>query len=218
MIKTVDTSVGKSNNSFCVFMKIQLFLTALIFISLFGTSQAVFAQADTSAMDAISPSMSPTISPIITMENKQIQYDLPYPGLLPDNPIYTLKVMRDKIVEFFISDPAKKADYEMLQADKRINASIYLSTGKPVHEDLISSTVSKAFNYFEQAVVQTQAAAKQGTDMQNFIQHMDTAAQKYHSVILQLETKASPTLKSDLDGDQKRLDAIRKTVVKMEKK
>ncbi|HSW87725.1 MAG TPA: DUF5667 domain-containing protein [Candidatus Saccharimonadales bacterium] len=199
-------------------MKIKLFLTAVVLVSLFTTAQAVsvFAiDADATSMDDVSP--VPAISPIITMENKQIQYDLPYPGLLPDNPLYSLKVLRDKIVEFFISDPAKKADYELLQADKRINASIYLSNNKPVHEDSISATVSKAFNYLEQAVSQTQVAAKQKVDMQSFIQHMDTASQKYHSVILQLETKASPSLKKDLEGDQKRLDSIRKSIVKMEK-
>lgn len=197
-------------------MKIKLFLTAIAFVAFFGTSQIVFAQTDSTTSD--DGSLTPTVSPIITMENKQIQYDLPYPGLLPDNPIYGLKVLRDKIVEFFISDPAKKADYELLQADKRINASIYLSAERPIHEDLISSTVSKAFNYFEQAIVQTQAAEKQGTDMQSFISHMDTASQKYHSVILQLETNASPGLKNDLEADQKRLDVIRKNVLKMEKK
>ncbi|HSW97310.1 MAG TPA: hypothetical protein VLF89_05800, partial [Candidatus Saccharimonadales bacterium] len=86
-------------------MKIKLFLTAVVLISLFTTAQAVSVFAtdtDPTSMDDVSPS----ISPIITMENKQIQYDLPYPGLLPDNPLYSLKVLRDKIVEFFISDPA----------------------------------------------------------------------------------------------------------------
>ncbi|HSW96650.1 MAG TPA: hypothetical protein VLF89_02375 [Candidatus Saccharimonadales bacterium] len=199
-------------------MKIKLFLTALFIIPFFTISSTVFAMGvDTPTIDDISPSIPPTASPIITMENKQIQYDLPYPGLLPGNPLYSLKVLRDKIVEFFISDPVRKADYELLQADKRINASIYLSNEKPLHEDLISSTVSKSFNYLEQAISQTQIATKQKIDMQSFIQHMDTASQKYHSVILQLETKASPDLKADLEGDQKRLDAIRKSIIKMER-
>lgn len=199
-------------------MKTKIFFAVILVTLLLSISPKAFAADDSMSMDDSSPSISPEVSPIITIENKQIQYDLPYPGLLPDNPLYSLKVLRDKIVEFFISDPVKKADYELLQADKRINTSLYLENEKPVHEDLISSTVSKSFNYLEQAVSQTQLAIKQGNTMDAFISHMDIASQKYNSVLLELETKASPALKKDLAGDQKRLDSIRNTIIKMEKK
>lgn len=47
------------------------------------------------------------------------QYTLPYPGLLPDNPFYKLKLVRDKLILTFISDPAKKIEFYLLQADKQ---------------------------------------------------------------------------------------------------
>lgn len=200
-------------------MNRKFLLTVIFLLSLFvGFSSITFATDDTMSMDMISPSVSPTISPIITIENKEINYDLPYPGLLPDSPLYVLKAIRDNIVSFFISDPAKKADYDVQQADKRMNASIYLSYEKPTNDPLISSTISKAINYFDQAVVQTKQAMQQGEDTQDFIHHMDTASQKYHQVILQLEIKASRNLITDLNADQTRLDAIQAKIKGMEKK
>src|SRR5260370_21185893 len=52
-----------------------------------------------------------------------VEYNLPYPGLLPDNFLYPLKTFRDKIISFFISDPLKKASFDVLQSDKRIAAA-----------------------------------------------------------------------------------------------
>jgi hypothetical protein len=194
-------------------MKIKVLLSVIIFSLL-----VISTQSATYAMDPVSPSVSPQMSPIVTIENKEIQYDLPYPGLLPDSPLYSLKVFRDKLVEFFISDPSKKADYELLQSDKRINASVYLSNEKPVNDALISSTISKSINYFEQAITQSKLAQKQGNDMKSFMQHLHTASQKYNSIFLQLETKASDKLKNDLKADEKRVELIQNNELKMEKK
>src|SRR5438309_421306 len=57
---------------------------------------------------------SPTPSPV------SISYQLPYPGMLPDNPLYFLKVIRDGVWSFLLSNPLKKADFDLLQADKRV--------------------------------------------------------------------------------------------------
>lgn len=193
-------------------IKKYIILASTILLILFPISQKNIFAAEVTLDDP-----SPSLSPVITMENKEIQYDLPYPGLLPDNPLYFLKAARDNIEEFLITDPAKKADFDMQQADKRMNMSIYLSNEHPPKEDLISSTVSKALNYFEQGIAQTQQATRQKEDTKSFVAHMDIASQKYRQVIMQLETKASSSLKNTLDADQKRLAGIRSTVLGMEK-
>jgi len=36
-----------------------------------------------------------------------VQYDLPYTGILPDNPLYFLKALRDNIYGMLITDPIK---------------------------------------------------------------------------------------------------------------
>ena len=57
--------------------------------------------------------MTPTPTP---------NYLLPYPGMLPDNPLYMLKAMRDRVINFLIADSQKKAEFYLLQSDKRLNA------------------------------------------------------------------------------------------------
>ena len=54
-----------------------------------------------------------------------INYPLAYPGILPDNPLYPLKMLRDRIVFFLINDPFKKAEFNLLQADKRLGAGLF---------------------------------------------------------------------------------------------
>ena len=40
---------------------------------------------------------------------QRVDYELPYPGLLPDSPLYFLKISRDRLIEFMIGDPIKKS-------------------------------------------------------------------------------------------------------------
>lgn len=54
---------------------------------------------------------------------KKSTYNLPYPGTLPDNPLYKLKVLRDKITLFLITSPSKKIDYYLLLTDKGISTT-----------------------------------------------------------------------------------------------
>lgn len=54
-------------------------------------------------------------------------YTLAYPGMLPDNPLYKLKVLRDRISLITISDPNKKIDFYLLLADKGISATQILA-------------------------------------------------------------------------------------------
>ena len=42
-----------------------------------------------------------------------VKYELPYPGILPDNPLYFLKQIRDWIMERLITDPLKKIEFYM---------------------------------------------------------------------------------------------------------
>lgn len=50
-------------------------------------------------------------------------YALAYPGVLPDNPLYKLKVLRDKLIPIFIGNPQKKIEFYLLQTDKGIAAT-----------------------------------------------------------------------------------------------
>lgn len=55
-----------------------------------------------------------------------IQYDLAFPGILPDHPLFKLKVLRDKITALFTRDPTQKIQFYVRQADKGILATAIL--------------------------------------------------------------------------------------------
>src|ERR1035437_474186 len=57
---------------------------------------------------------------------RDVQYDLPYTGILPDNPLYFLKALRDNILNSLITDPLKKARFDLLMADKRLGGAVDL--------------------------------------------------------------------------------------------
>lgn len=84
----------------------------------------------------------------VVMEEKS-EYLLPYPGILPDHPLYFLKQVRDGIMDRLIVDPLRKAEFHILQADKRLNmGKLLVEQGKGT---LAESTISKGENYIERA-------------------------------------------------------------------
>lgn len=114
-----------------------------------------------------------------------VEYDLPYPGLLPDNPLYYLKAIRDNILKFIISDPLKKSEFDLLQADKRlVSAQALFSKGK---KELSITTLSKSGNYFDDAISNVQKAKKQGEEVRQLINKLLISSQKHQEVIAQME-------------------------------
>ena len=141
-----------------------------------------------------------------------VEYDLPYPGLLPDNPLYILKVMRDGIVGFFISDPLEKSKFDLLQADKRLNAGVYLTQETKVNDGLVVSTISKGENYFQEAIGQLSQAKMQGQNIGNQAGVLQTAAEKHIYVIHQVEASLSPSAQKALQGEAARVVTFEKMV------
>ncbi|KKQ34991.1 MAG: hypothetical protein US51_C0020G0017 [Microgenomates group bacterium GW2011_GWA2_37_6] len=108
--------------------KIVVFLSFFLFLA-----GSTFAQE-------LSPTSTPTPTPTF------IKYDLAFPGMLPDHPLYKLKVLRDKVMLTFTRDPMKKAQYHLLLADKRIHmAAILADKGKV---ELAKETALKGENEY----------------------------------------------------------------------
>lgn len=86
----------------------------------------------------------------INNEQLAIDYLLPYQGkILPDNPLWYIKVVRDKLWYFLTFNVDKKAELNLLFADKRLSSSLELfKNNKP---DLGTSTLSKSGKYMEKA-------------------------------------------------------------------
>lgn len=159
----------------------------------------IYAQEEMSSSSAV-PTAVPT--PVV--------YQLPYPGLLPDNPLYFLKVLRDRAVNFLISDNLKKTEFLLLQADKRISAGEYLARQRKL--DLAESTIAKGENYFEEAVEKLSEAKKQGIDVRILSDRMYYAAKKHRLVIEGLEKNTTGNLQRKFARLRERVEKFKKDV------
>ncbi len=132
---------------------------------------------------AVNPITSPTPTP-----TKTVDYALPYPGILPDHPLYFLKALRDRILGWVISDPIKKVEFNLLMADKRLAmGSLLFDEGK---KDLALTTVSKGEKYFDQAVSNLMIARGVSKDSASVLAvRLNKAAQKHEEVIKDLMSK-----------------------------
>jgi len=117
----------------------------------------------------------------VKAENKVV-YDLPYPGILPDHPLYFLKAFRDWFHLFFNRDYQKKAEAYLLYSDKKIAASyLLLEKGK---EKMALDTLAKGEKYFLKIPFLMAQAKKQGQSFPKpLIDKIKTANEKHGEII-----------------------------------
>lgn len=142
---------------------------------------------------------------------EEIQYELPYPGMLPDNPLYFFKTFRDAVVKFLISDPLKEAEFNVLTANKRAYAALLLAEkGK---EELALETLSKSNNYLHEAVVSLSKAKAKKMDINSTLDKLQKSVKKHEQVFSQqIMAEFSESLKKNLEAEIKRLSEIEKAV------
>ena len=169
-----------------IWLSVLFLLIFLLSCNLFST-QSYATEGDLSA----SPS------------SQTVNYELPYPGLLPDSPLYFLRIIRDRTVGFLISDSLKKSEFNLLQADKRLNAAIYLVNKGNV--SLAFTTVSKAENYFLEALDKMDEAKKQGRDIGGIQGNLKSALEKHEQELGFLIEKVSAEFKPSFEKELKRV-------------
>lgn len=96
--------------------KVLFYILLAFFTSIFFSSQ-VYAQTPSTTENSNSSTQSAKTS---------VNYQLAFPGILPDSPFYKLKVLRDKIILKTLKDPSKKISFYALQADKQLLAASML--------------------------------------------------------------------------------------------
>lgn len=143
----------------------KLFLFIYLFVLVILTGQTAYAGSSNSS----SPS-------------EKIQYDLAYPGMLPDHPLYKLKVLRDKISINLINDPLKKADFYLLQTDKGILSSAILVDKNKLK--LAEETLLKAENNFTLLTYELKKLDKKPSAQ--LVKKLKTASLKHQEVISSL--------------------------------
>lgn len=136
----------------------------------------------------------------------QVNYQLPYPGMLPDNPLYFLKAIRDQLTAFFLSKPLDKAQFDLLQSDKNVETSYLLVTTEVNKTDLAASSFTQGEADFSEAITQTQAAKKQGYDISDMSKNLDLSNQKHLEVLKEIEQQLG---KSNDQGFQSEQDTMK---------
>jgi hypothetical protein len=138
--------------------------------------------------------------PAIIFAATPVQYDLPYPGMLPNNPLYFLKQARDWMLDKLIMDPVKKTEFYILQGDKRLGMGLQLSaSGNGV---LAEQVISKGEKYMHRAVQTFLSLKAQGKDVPAYIaDHLIQALGKHAEVLANMITNTdNTTIQSGLTG------------------
>ncbi len=139
-----------------------------------------------------------------------IKYDLAFPGMLPDNPLYKLKTLRSKIYAFLIADPVRKMDFYLKEADKGILAAAILIDKKKF--DLADQTALKAEHNMTLLVTQFRQLPKKPDDA--LFEKVITASKKHQEVLESLIKRVpennADTLKKVLNFSKSNLETIEK--------
>ena len=120
----------------------------------------------------------------------KVDYYLPYPGILPDHPLYWLKMVRDRVQLWLTTDSLQKAERLLLYADKRLGAGWALIEGNKA--DLGITTLTKAEKYLEQAVSAGQKLGE-GEKEVEFKAKLAKAIKKHEEVLNLIEGKTEPS-------------------------
>lgn len=126
--------------------------------------------------------------------NKMV-YELPYPGLLPDSPLYKLKQLRDGALEFATRDNLKKSELHLLMSDKLLRTAQMMSSQKK--NKFVAPALLKSEKYFSKSVTEALESKKQGRSANNeFIDHLKMSNAKHEEVLAQIVTSIMPDQKS----------------------
>lgn len=150
-------------------MKIKIFAISFFILFFLFNSNILHAQeASTSAITA-----------------KYIDYNLAFPGILPDHPLYKLKVLRDKISVFLINDPKKRIDFYLLQTDKGMLATAMLIDKNKFK--LAEETALKAEHNMTLLTYEIKRVSKRPGD--EVFEKLKTASLKHQEVLASLANR-----------------------------
>lgn len=126
---------------------------------------------------------TPSPKPVATqIPMPDVVYPLPYPGpILPDNWLWYLKAIRDRVQYLITTDPLKKAELNLLFSDKRLGASLTLF--KDQKPDLGVSTLTKGEKYMEKAAKEERVARKSGENTKDFLVKLANASLRHRQII-----------------------------------
>ena len=153
------------------------------------------------------PTSEITPSPIPTPTT--VDYELPYPGILPTSPLYTLKLIRDGINDLLISDPLEKSNFYLEQSDKRLAAFIVLYQSGD--EGLAISTLSKGLDYFDKSIEKIGEAKEEQRNVGDIYGRINNSSEKQKEEIEKIiEQKDVKNVEKVMESQRKILELEKK--------
>ena len=173
-----------------------------VFILHSGFGKAAFAQIEEGSIVAI-PAPASDSAKVLP---QQVNYELPYPGMLPDNPFYFIKVLRDAIVKTLISDSYKKAQFNLLTSQKRMYAGkLLIKKGKM---QLALDTISKSNNYLDDALASIKEVKKthpKNPDLNLFLEQFNIVTLKHSEVLDEVKPMVDNDYREKFLWEKKRI-------------
>lgn len=151
---------------------IALFVAPLLLIALLFAARPAAAQVEAESVPA----------------QQHIEYNLPFPGILPDHPLYKLKVLRDKIMLWLTINPKNKTDLYLLLTDKGILATAMLVDKNQI--PLAKQTALKAEHNYTLLTQELYRLPEKPSP--EFFLKLKTAAAKHQEVLRSLSGRVSP--------------------------
>ena len=119
-------------------------------------------------------------------------------SVLPDSPLWGVKVLRDKFWLFLTPGPTRKSELNLLFSDKRLMAAkILTQKGK---YDLACSTILKSHNYFVEAVNLEDEARKRGDNTDELLLLLTKASLAHKETIQSLQDVFPDGLKTEFSS------------------
>jgi len=147
------------------------------------------------AMPAVGYFVMESSGQTVDTSDEKVVYNLPYPGILSDNPLYLVKIVRDRITEFLTREALKKAQLYLLYSDKRIAMAITLAHKGKTRQAI--DAASKGEKYFLKIPPILKEAKKQGNSPpSSFVETLKLSNAKHKEVIAEI-LKILPTGSTD---------------------
>ena len=138
---------------------------------------------------------------ISTNYGKEDSYELPHPGIAPDNPLYPVKELRDELLIFFSQDNITRAQYNLLLSDKKTKAGEFLVEERKYQ--LAGQTFLAAEKDYGEALKSIKSAIDLGDQANVEFVGKLTRSNAKHSLVMQTVKQKFPrTLQIELQAAQ----------------
>jgi hypothetical protein len=149
-----------------------LFASLILFISFLRVASVRYEYQGQMNKDKVS----------LSTIDSRVDYSLPFPGgVLPDSPFWFIKVVRDKLWLLITTDTSRRADLQLLFADKRLgSAKILFEKNNPA---LGVATLEKAERYLDGASESEKQIREKRDDTKDLLDRLTRASLKHYEVM-----------------------------------